>query len=83
MEETYQKAVKDICCNADLPREIERLRQEAADSQGFLAGLYEHLITGDLTREEYCSMKKIYEKKATSATGQIQALERRQKILQD
>ena len=66
-----------------LDRQIAQVKQEQARSQNLLDGLYQHLIEGMLTREEYLSMKGHYQERFDDATlrlddlnSQLQQLER-------
>lgn len=60
---------------------ITALRQGIDTNRRFLKSLYENLIKGILTSEEYFSMKADYEAKITGATDSIARLENGQKEL--
>ena len=66
-----------------LDRQIAQVKQEQSRSQTLLDGLYQNLVDGMLTREEYLSMKGHYQKRFDDATlrladlnAQLQQLER-------
>lgn len=61
-----------------MDKEIVKLRQETASSRGYLTSLYENLVTGILTSDEYRSMKAGYEKKITAAVERMQQLQEQQ-----
>ena len=66
-----------------LDRQITQVKQEQTRSQNLLDGLYQNMVDGMLTREEYLSMKVHYQKRFDDATlrlddlnSQLQQLER-------
>ena len=66
-----------------LDRQIAQVKQEQSRSQTLLDGLYQNLVDGMLTREEYLSMKGHYQERFDDATlrladlgAQLQQLER-------
>ena len=66
-----------------LDRQIAQVKQDQSRSQTLLDGLYQNLVDGMLTREEYLSMKGHYQKRFDDATlrladlnAQLQQLER-------
>ena len=61
--------------------EISRLRQEIEKNRGFLRGLYESLVEGVITSDEYLDMKSAYEDKISSAFNGIAELEKEQSEL--
>ena len=63
-------------------KEIVKLRQETASNRGYLTSLYENLVTGILTSDEYRSMKAGYEKKITAAVERMQQLQEQQAELE-
>lgn len=63
---------------AKAQRDISSLRQEVTVSRNYLAGLYEHLVTGLLTEEEYRSLKSGYETKIETAAKQVRQLQKEQ-----
>jgi DNA invertase Pin-like site-specific DNA recombinase len=56
------------------PSELSGVRAELSRISGFLSGLYESLVSGDLTQREYADMKQDYETR-------IAALTERERIL--
>lgn len=66
----------------EVEKEIVKLRQETASNRGYLTSLYENLVTGILTSEEYRSMKAGYEKKITAAVERMQQLQEQQAELE-
>lgn len=77
-----QQDTKLAAQKADLDKEIVKLRQETASNRGYLTSLYENLVTGILTSDEYRSMKAGYEKKITAAVERMQQLQERQAELE-
>lgn len=67
---------------AGMEKEISKLRQEMETNRGFLISLYENLVTGILTSDEYRSMKSDYEKKITAAVERMQQLQKQQAELE-
>lgn len=67
---------------SEVDKEIVKLRQETASSRGYLTSLYENLVTGILTSDEYRSMKAGYEKKITAAVERMQQLQEQQAELE-
>lgn len=65
-----------------MEKEISKLRQEMETNRGFLISLYENLVTGILTSDEYRSMKSDYEKKITAAVERMQQLQKQQAELE-
>lgn len=63
-------------------KEIVKLRQETASNRGYLTSLYENLVIGILTSDEYRSMKAGYEKKITAAVERMQQLQEQQAELE-
>lgn len=68
---------------AETDRQVKALRQEAANSQHFLVGLYENLITGVLTKAEYKEMKADYEAGIRRTMAQMEQLQTRQSELEE
>lgn len=66
----------------EVDKEIVKLRQETASNRGYLTSLYENLVTGILTSDEYRSMKAGYEKKITAAMERMQQLQEQQAELE-
>lgn len=66
----------------EVDKEIVKLRQETASNRGYLTSLYENLVTGILTSDEYLSMKAGYEKKITAAVERMQQLQEQQAELE-
>ena len=62
--------------NDETQAELARTKQELDRSSGFLKGLYESLIEGDITNAEYAEMKQNYE-------SRIAALNEREGRLRD
>jgi hypothetical protein len=50
------------------PSELSGVRAELSRVSGFLKGLYESLVNGDLTQSEYADMKKSYEARIADLT---------------
>jgi hypothetical protein len=48
--------------------ELTQTRQELERTSGFLKGLYESLIEGDITNDEYSDMKRNYESRIAALT---------------
>jgi DNA invertase Pin-like site-specific DNA recombinase len=48
--------------------ELTRTKQELDRTGGFLKGLYESLVSGDITQSEYADMKSAYETKIAALT---------------
>ena len=59
-------------------REIAKLRQSAADSRKYLTGLYENLVSGILTAEEYQTLKANYEGTIDAVVQRVRELQRQQ-----
>lgn len=66
----------------EVDKEIVKLRQKTASNRGYLTSLYENLVTGILTSDEYRSMKAGYEKKITAAVERMQQLQEQQAELE-
>lgn len=77
-----QRAGKLAERKAEMDKEVSKLRQTVADNRGFLTSLYESLVTGILTKEEYLSMKAGYEQRIKADVEQIQRLQGQQKELE-
>ena len=60
---------------AEVDREISMLRQEAVTSRGYLASLYENLVSGLLTAEDYRALKSNYEGKIEAAVERVRQLQ--------
>lgn len=84
-----EKRVSEECASASdekrrtVDRQIAQVKQEQSRSQNLLDGLYQHLVDGMLTREEYLSMKGHYQERCDDAAlrladlnDQLQQLER-------
>ncbi|GHU90540.1 resolvase [Clostridia bacterium] len=54
--------------------ELTRTKQELDRTSGFLKGLYESLVSGDITNAEYNDMKSAYEAKIAKLTEREQQL---------
>ncbi|MDR0223266.1 MAG: recombinase family protein, partial [Oscillospiraceae bacterium] len=54
--------------NDDLKAELAQTRQELSRTSGFLKGLYESLMVGDITNTEYADMKRGYETRIAALT---------------
>jgi len=63
-------------------QEVIQLQQKIRSGQKFLASLYENLITGVLTVDEYRSMKAGYEREITSAIERTQQIQHEQETLE-
>ena len=63
-------------------REIAALQREAEKARSYLAGLYEHFITGVLTKAEYHGMKAEYHQKVMDCVERISALQEGQDKLE-
>ena len=63
-------------------REIAALQREAEKARSYLAGLYEHFITGVLTQAEYHGMKPEYHQKVMDCVKRISALQEGQDKLE-
>ena len=63
---------------AGTDREIAKLRQSAADSRKYLTSLYENLVSGILTAEEYQTLKANYEGTIYAAVQRVRELQRQQ-----
>ena len=63
-------------------REIAALQREAEKARSYLAGLYEHFITGVLTQAEYHGMKAEYHQKVMDCVERISALQEGQDKLE-
>ena len=63
---------------AGTDREIAKLRQSVADSRKYLTSLYESLVSGILTEEEYQAMKANYEGSIDAAVQRARELQREQ-----
>lgn len=57
-----------------IDRQITQVKQEQSRSQNLLEGLYQNLVEGLLTREEYPSMKAHYQKRYDDATQRLEDL---------
>ena len=55
-----------------ISQQITRTKQELARSQTLLDGLYQHLVEGMLTREEYLSMKGHYQEQYNAAALRLE-----------
>lgn len=67
---------------AAMNAKIAILERETDNNRRFLKSLYEHLITGLLTDEEYFAMKADYEEKISSAIAHIKRLKDEQAKLE-
>jgi hypothetical protein len=56
------------------PSELSGVRTELSRVTGFLKGLYESLVSGDLTRSEYADMKQDYEIRIADLTERERVL---------
>lgn len=63
---------------AGIGREIAKLRQSAADSRKYLTSLYENLVSGTLTAEEYHTLKANYEGRINAAAQRVRELQHEQ-----
>lgn len=61
--------------NSRITSEILSLKQDLGNSRHFLRGLYENLIQGTLTNEEYFTLKAGYEAKISANMEQVATLE--------
>lgn len=77
-----QKDAKLAAQKADVEKEILKRCQEAASNRSFLISLYENLVTGILTSDEYRTMKAGYEEKLTAAVERMQQLQTQQMELE-
>lgn len=62
--------------------ELAKAQSEREQASGFLKGLYESLMMGDITNEEYIEMKQSYEARISGLSEQIHRL-REEKVRQD
>jgi bisphosphoglycerate-dependent phosphoglycerate mutase len=71
--------------NDSTQMELTQTRQELDRVGGFLKGLYENLVSGDLTKTEYTEMKRNYEKRIAALNEREQQLreEIRDRYLRD
>jgi hypothetical protein len=60
-----KKARQNMKANDSTQAELTQTRSELDRIGGFLKGLYESLVSGDLTNAEYTEMKQRYEKRIT------------------
>jgi DNA invertase Pin-like site-specific DNA recombinase len=60
--------------SAKEPSEIANVRAELSRATGFLKGLYESLVVGDITRGEYADMKRSYENRIADLTERERVL---------
>lgn len=67
---------------ASVDREVSGLCQEAAQNRTYLSGLYENLVSGILTSEEYRSLKAGYRAKEKAAAERIAQLHAEQRELE-
>lgn len=67
---------------AQVDHEIAELSRQAQKSKAFLNGLYENLITGNLTEAEYKELREDYTREVDSALGQINELQAQQSELE-
>lgn len=65
-----------------IENEARKLSQEAVTAKKFMSRLYESLVSGLLTQDEYLEMKSGYEKKVEESLGEIQRLKERQSTLE-
>lgn len=63
-------------------KELSKLLQKAEETRTLLAGLYEHYVTGVLTRAEYLEMKQSYSQELRDAAERVQTLQMRQQTLE-
>ena len=77
-----QQDTKLATQKADVDKELVKLRQNIASNRGYLTSLYENLVTGILTSDEYRSMKAGYEKKITASVERMQQLQKQQAELE-
>jgi hypothetical protein len=54
--------------------ELQQVQQELSRNSGFLKGLYESIVLGDITKDEYIEMKQGYEKRIAALTEREQRL---------
>ena len=62
----------------DTERELFELRRTVESNRKFLTSLYENLMNGTLTRQEYLDLKSGYESKITSAMDHMKELQEKQ-----
>jgi hypothetical protein len=62
--------------------ELSALRQEADKDSRLLKSLYESLVTGIITADEYGELRDGYENKIADGHNRVKALEKRQKELE-
>ena len=60
--------------SAAIGKEIARLQQETERDRKYLISLYEHFVSGVLSKTEYTELKTGYEQKIKSATSRSQQL---------
>ncbi len=77
-----QKDVQLSAQKAETVKTLSGLQRELETNRKFLISLYENLITGILTTEEYISLKSGYENKISALSEQIVQLQERQKELE-
>lgn len=65
-----------------IEREISQLSREIERNRTLLAGLYENLVIGVLTRTEYHELKQEYNEKIKAAVDRVQQLQTRQRALE-
>ena len=63
---------------SEVDREIAKLRQSAADSRKYLTSLYENLVSGILTTEEYQTLKANYEGRINASAQRVRELQHQQ-----
>jgi hypothetical protein len=63
-----QSATANSAANAEIQAQLTQLQQELGRTSGFLKGLYESLIEGDITNAEYGEMKQNYENRIATLT---------------
>ena len=67
--------------SAAIGKEIARLQQETERDRKYLISLYEHFVSGVLSKTEYTELKTGYEQKIKAATSRSQQLLEQQKEL--
>jgi DNA invertase Pin-like site-specific DNA recombinase len=68
---------------ASMDAELRSIRLERDKSEGFLKSLYENLVSGLITAEEYGDMKAEYNAKIAALTDRANELRNRKRFLED
>ncbi len=76
-------ALADVNVTSAQDGEIKRLKAFISKNQNFLSSLYENLVNGIITPDEYQEMRKSYGDKISEAVRSIHEIENKKKVLEN